>query len=610
MYVVETIICSALLYALYRLLLEGRVAHSVARAYLLLSVVLAVVIPLLELPILPSEPTFNVVVTPLEVAEESAEVSTSVAVERTFDWFFALQTVYIVIVLLSIIRFCVSITKICMLRRHSKLSHYRRVAVAENKSISEPFSFIRTIFVQTGEKREQVLLHEYSHISHLHTLERLFFELARCLMWFNPFVHLMGNSISQVHEWQADSDVISAGFDINEYRQIIFHQLFGYSPDITCGLNKSLTKKRFIMMTTFKFKRGRFPLLRILAVIPIVVAMIFAFGAVTAKAEPTVVDSPEPKNVIEIRKGGEQIMLNSKPVTLNKLPELIEQTADHIVTIDAEADVPMGKVTDVKEALRGVENLRINYAKSDDVEPQIASETTERAPGRNGPEIKIEVMDGGKTILFCGAPMSYEQLLKTLPQVKPHVVILHVDNDVPEQMWAEIQGALRGLNTLKANNVKPEPQSKTVKACNLLQVKVAADGTILLRGKECRKNELKREVKHFVQNYHIYAMNTRRLHIGNLHNKEYSDFSTTSLTMPNGRKVCCPVSNGMISVSSDSNAAFDTVQQVLNTISSAYNELRQSLSRRVYNKSYDKLDIQYKQMIDNAIPIRVYMAES
>ena len=427
-------------------------------------------------------------------------------------------------------------------------------------------------------------------------------------MWFNPFVHLMGNSASQVHEWQADSDVISAGFDINEYRQIIFHQLFGYSPDITCGLNKSLTKKRFIMMTTFK--RGRFPLLRILAVIPIVVAMIFAFGAVAAKAEPTVVDSPEPKNVIEIRKGGDEILLNEKSVTIESLPELVKQSEDHLVTIAAEDGVSMGKVADVKEALRGVENLRINYAKSDDVEPQTASETTESAPGRNGPEIKIEVMDGGKTILFCGAPMSYEQLLKTLPQVKPHAVILHVDKDVPEQMWAEIKSTLRsGSNTLKVNHIKPEAQSKTVKACNLLQVKVTADGTILLRGKECRKNELKREVKHFVQNYHIYAMNTRRLHIGNQYNKEYSDFSTTSLTMPNGRKVCCPVSNGIVSVSSDSNAASGTVGEVLDIIKLAYDELRQSLSRRVYNKSYDKLGPDYRQMINEAIPTRVYIAE-
>lgn len=608
MYVVETIICSALLYALYRILLEGRVAHSIARVYLLLSVVLSVVVPLLELPILPPEPIVNVAVMPLEIAETAAEAGTEMAAEHTFDWYFALQMVYIAVVLLSIVRFGVSAAKICKLRRQSKLGSYRRVAVAEHKSVFEPFSFIRTIFVQTGEKREQVLLHEYSHIVHGHTLERLFFELARCLMWFNPFVHLMGNSASQVHEWQADSDVISAGFDINEYRQIIFHQLFGYSPDITCGLNKSLTKKRFIMMTTFK--RGRFPLLRILAVIPIVVAMIFAFGAVAAKAEPTVVDSPEPKNVIEIRKGGDEILLNEKSVTIESLPELVKQSEDHLVTIAAEDGVPMGKVADVKEALRGVENLRINYAKSDDVELQTASETTESAPGRNnGPEIKIEVRDGGKTILFCGAPMSYEQLLKTLPQVKPHVVQLHVDNDVPEQMWVEIQGALRGSNTLKVNHIKPEAQSKTVKACNLLQVKVTADGTILLRGKECRKNELKREVKHFVQNYHIYAMNTRRLHIGNLYNKEYSDFSTTSLTMPNGRKVCCPVSNGIVSVSSDSNAASGTVGEVLDIIKLAYDELRQSLSRRVYNKSYDKLGPDYRQMINEAIPTRVYIAE-
>ena len=104
-------------------------------------------------------------------------------------------------------------------------------------------------------------------------------------------------------------------------------------------------------------------------------------------------------------------------------------------------------------------------------------------------------------------------------------------------------------------------------------------------------------------------MNTRHLHIGNQYNKEYSDFSTTSLTMPNGRKVCCPVSNGIVSVSSDSNAASGTVGEVLDIIKLAYDELRQSLSRRVYNKSYDKLGPDYRQMINEAIPTRVYIAE-
>ena len=532
MYAVEVIICSALFYLLYRLLLEGRVAYGVARAYLVLSVLLSAVIPMLELPILPAEPMVQFMASTIEIDNLATELGVEVDVERTLDWYFVLQMVYVAVVLFSIVRFILSVVKIYKLRKTSSLSRYRSAFLAQSHSITEPFSFLRTIFVPQGESREQVLLHEYSHILHIHTFERLFFEFARAVFWFNPFVHMISSCASQVHEWQADNDVICAGFDIHEYRQIIFHQLFGYSPDITCGLNKSLTKKRFIMMT--KFNRERYPLLRICAVIPIVVAMIFAFGATNALAEP-VAKSPEPKSVIEIRKGGEQILLNSKPVTINELAELIKQTDDRVVTIDAEADVPMGKVTDVKESLRGIERLKINYAK---------------------PEVKrLEIEP-------CNEQSS-----------------------------------------------QSEPKEKAIKARNLLSVKVSADGTILLRGDECSKSELKREVKRFVQNYHIYAMNTRRLHVGNLKNSEYSDFSTTALTMPNGDRVCCPVSNGIVSVTSDSNATFDAVQSVLTTINEAYYDLRQNLSRRVYNTPYDKLGVEYRQMVNNAIPSRVYMAE-
>ena len=529
MYALEVTICSGLFYLLYRLLLEGRVAHGVARLYLVLSVLLSALIPILELPILPAEQMTTLLGKPIVMAEVATDVATDVVAEHTFDWYLVLQIIYVVVLLLSIFRVVLSVAKIYKLRRESVLSRYHGACLAQSQGVTEPFSFLRTIFVHVGERREQVLLHEYSHILHNHTFERLLFELVRAVLWFNPFVHLIANSISQVHEWQADRDVISAGYDIHEYRQIIFHQLFGYSPDITCGLNKSLTKKRFIMMT--KFKRGRYQWLRLTAVIPVVVVIVLAFGAVAVKAE-----NPEPKNVVEIRKGGEQILLNSKAVTLNELPVLIEQTDDRVVTIDADNDVPMGKVVDVKESLRGIERLKINYAKSE--------------------VKKAEVED------------------------------------------------------VKVQTDQSEPQNKTVKARNLLSVKVSADGTLLLRGEKCSKGELKREVKRFVQNYHIYAMNTRRLHVGNLKNSEYSDFSTTALTMPNGDRVCCPVSNGIVSVTSDKDADFGDMQNVLSTIEEAYYELRQNLSRRVYNTPYDKLEPEYRQMVNNAIPTRVYMAES
>ena len=568
MYAVETIICSALFYVLYRLLLEGRVAHSVARAYLVLSVLLSAVIPMLELPILPPEEIVQIAANTMEFTEVATESAESVAIEHIFDWYFALQVVYIAVVLLFIIRFGVSAAKIYKLRRQSKLSCYRRIDVAESANIAEPFSFIRTIFVQRGERREQVLLHEYSHISHNHTFERLFFEFSRCVMWFNPFVHLIGNSASQVHEWQADSDVISAGFDINEYRQIIFHQLFGYSPDITCGLNKSLTKKRFIMMTTFK--RGKFPLLRICAVIPIVMAMIFAFGAVAAKAEQNTVEpiaNQTPKTIVEIRNGGEEILLNEKTATIEQLPELIKQLEDKVVTIIADDDVPMGAVADVKEALRESGVTKVNYSK--------AENKTEQS------NISVTINSNGNT---------------------------------KSDEVAEAKEALRQSGVTKVNHIKSEATTKTIKARNLLIVDIKSDGSVFIRGEQfSNNNKLKREVKKFIHNFRLLTLNTRALRVirisGGRQYDKNSEFTTTAVKMGEGVSMACPVSKGIVSINSELPMKNPTVKSVSNAVYEAFMELREKMAHRIYNKSYDKLDEAQKAEIDKVVPINISLAE-
>lgn len=569
MYAVETIICSALFYALYRLLLEGRVAHSVARAYLVLSVLLSAVIPMLELPILPPEEIVQIAATPIGFTEVATESAESGAIEHIFDWYFALQVVYIAVVLLFIIRFGVSAAKIYKLRRQSKLSCYRRIDVAECVNIAEPFSFIRTIFVQRGERREQVLLHEYSHISHNHTFERLFFEFSRCVMWFNPFVHLIGNSASQVHEWQADSDVISAGFDINEYRQIIFHQLFGYSPDITCGLNKSLTKKRFIMMTTFK--RGKFPLLRICAVIPIVVAMIFAFGAVAAKAEQNTVEpiaNQTPKTIVEIRNGGKEILLNEKTATIEQLPELVKQSEDKVVTIVADDEVPMGAVADVKEALRESGVTKVNYSK--------AENKTEQS------NISVTINSNG---------------------------------DTKSDEVTEVKEALRESGVTKVNYSTTEPKSetKTVKARNILIVNIDTNGAVSVRGKECNNQQLKREVKRFIHNFRLVTINTQVLRIvkisGGRQYDKNSEFTTTAVKMGEGVSMACPVSKGIVSINSELPMGSPVLESVSNTIYEAFMELREKMAHRIYGKSYDKLDEAQKAEIDKVVPINISLAE-
>ena len=222
------------------------------------------------------------------------------AASHSIDWAWvlgvAVWAIYFIIVALNLARFVWRLILIAKLRRHSQLTVYELYTLAVSEQVREPFSFWRTIYMNRSiaSKREhnQVISHELSHIRHHHTAERIALELLRCVAWFNPFVWLAGSALVEVHEWQADSDVLSEGYDVYEYRQLIFRQLFGYNPDLTSGLSSSQTsKKRFLMMTNFK--KGKYSFLRLVATLPLVAAMIFAFGAVRAEDE-IVIKQPAP----------------------------------------------------------------------------------------------------------------------------------------------------------------------------------------------------------------------------------------------------------------------------------------------------------------------------
>lgn len=91
-------------------------------------------------------------------------------------------------------------------------------------------------------------------------------ETMKAALWWNPFVWIAARRLTEAEEFEADSDVLTSGYDRAEYMQTIFKQLFGYSPEIANGLRNSLTKKRFKMMTTQT--KGRHSLLRLAGTLP------------------------------------------------------------------------------------------------------------------------------------------------------------------------------------------------------------------------------------------------------------------------------------------------------------------------------------------------------
>ena len=312
-FIVESLICSGLFLVLYRWMLAKKVGFRICRAYLIVTMVLSVTIPIMDVPLYPSENVvrlsewtvfsfddFGAVPADLEEAVAvnhnieaiKAEASTKIT-GRSIDLKLILAILYTLVGVVSLALLAYNTARIYRLRSKSKLTYEEDYTLAEHEDIKTPFSFIRTIFMGFNyepQERRQILTHEASHVRHRHSYERLFMSVLRSVFWFNPFFWMAEKDLEEVQEWEADKDVLDEGWNLKTYRTTIFKQLFGYNPDITCGLNHSLTKQRFIMMT--QSHRGKGAWLRLAATLPVIAATFFAFGCGTKQAEIIIDEVP------------------------------------------------------------------------------------------------------------------------------------------------------------------------------------------------------------------------------------------------------------------------------------------------------------------------------
>ena len=558
--------CSALFYALYRLLLEGRTAHRAARVYLVGSMLLAVVVPLLELPLYPADTIYYEV--PISLWEDASAIAATatdvVAPTPAIVWLEVLQHAALIIYLLVVvINVGVVVRKLWLIRRlrqQSQLSFYEAYTIAENDAVREPFSFWRTIFLSrcyTPREREQIVAHEASHISHCHTAERLALEALRCVAWFNPFVWLTATALAEVQEWEADMDVLHQGYDVYEYRQLIFRQLFGYNPDIASGLKSQTSKKRFLMMTNFQ--RGKLSLVRYGAVIPLVAAMVLAFGAVRAEAvveEPTVempTSPDEAKSEVYISAEG-KIFFNGEEMTLDELRSSLEKLraekgADAVLDIRTETATKMGAVENVKLAARQSKVLKVRYITPD-------KEIDKILPLPEGdPNVSYDV-----------------EISEDLKQKKVDFVNLRVAEHNLLMIFMNAAGQI--LTT------RPDG--------NMGLVEVA---------------EVKEIVKQFIDNSES-VNNSRKVK-----NPHYSSFTWQTIKRSADGEVHYPVSDGIISIQTTRDASADNYLALQAAIVEAYAELRDELAQRSFHKPFASLEGYDREYVVQAIPMRVSEAD-
>ena len=290
-YALEVLACSGVLLAAYTILLDRRVKFRWCRLYLLASTAAAALIPLLRIPVWPGQ---VIVATPTVTAPDLADWTAEVLPDAEahaitpghlcLGLYLAGATLILGIMLWQIFR-------IRRLRRGAEVTRTGKYRIVRTQQEIASFSFFRTIYIWAATPAAEmgaILAHESSHIA------------MKAALWWNPFVWIAARRLTEAEEFEADSDVLTSGYDRAEYMQTIFKQLFGYSPEIANGLRNSLTKKRFKMMTTQT--KSRHSLLRLAGILPALIGLLCAFSFTTRAA---VIVAPATGTGIETAPGQE-----------------------------------------------------------------------------------------------------------------------------------------------------------------------------------------------------------------------------------------------------------------------------------------------------------------
>jgi len=143
-----------------------------------------------------------------------------------------------------------------------------------------PFSWMNGIVISERDYNEggrEILLHEKAHIRCGHSYDVCLVAVCEVVQWFNPFVWLMSSSLSDVHEYEADAEVLNCGVDARSYQMLLIKKAVGSSSyAFANSFNHSLLKKRIAMM--MKKKSSPWMRAKALYVIPMAGIALCAFA--------------------------------------------------------------------------------------------------------------------------------------------------------------------------------------------------------------------------------------------------------------------------------------------------------------------------------------------
>ena len=364
-YLIKINVALMLLYGFYRLTVSRDTFFGLRRLTLWLIYAVALMVPALNLEYwVRDTPTIE------SMANVYADTFYPVVVVKAqasgITWMDMLLGIYWVGVAVLSLRLVWQLFSIIRLAVISRKQEVEGITVHLLRGEGSPFSFFRWVFMYPstleGKQLHEVMVHECTHVSGLHSLDTLFSELFSIVCWFNPFAWLMKQEVRMNLEYLADESVLSDGNARKSYQYHLLGLAYRQPKDsaqIANNFNLLPLKKRIKMMNkrrTSEIGKAKYLLFAPLAGALLMVSNIESVAReigeqipevaeVQQKAEQALntdvaVANPMAKEAIEVMNPAESEEMDAEKAAeaeLSKAEEAKTEEADKVAEVKAEA---------------------------------------------------------------------------------------------------------------------------------------------------------------------------------------------------------------------------------------------------------------------------------
>ncbi len=255
-YSLKMAIYLAVLYTFYKRYLSKETCYRFNRLTLLGCIAASALLPLMHLPDFGAS-TIKRGMASVEHLIQSGTVVGTASVSQALSFVQWMMLLYVAGVVIMSLMQLVSLLQLWLLiRRGERVNDESGAELVVMDDDIAPFSWFGYIVISRDDLTnysQDIIIHEMAHVSHHHSFDVVLCNLLVIMQWYNPLAWMLKKDMQNLHEFEADADVLQSGVDARQYQMLLIRKSAGEKMfAMANNLNHNSLKKRITMMNKKK----------------------------------------------------------------------------------------------------------------------------------------------------------------------------------------------------------------------------------------------------------------------------------------------------------------------------------------------------------------------